>query len=172
MCKYPLLFADLYRHTPVIDGPESRAEIEKVLCRLREMTQEINRATNDHRTRARIQRSWQLQDMLINPDSVSVFRIEKFLLLTPIDLFKPTVPPSLRLLGHPILCGVLYIAYQSGCGMRGDFMLAVLFKSYFLLATPDPGTPKYSITAIISLGDVRIENTDNGRGKEDLQSCF
>lgn len=49
--------------------------------------------------------------------------------------------------------------------MRGDFMLVVLFKSYLLLAMPHPGTPKYSITAIISLGDVRIENTDNGRGK-------
>lgn len=71
VCKYPLLFADLYKHTPVIDGPESRAEVEKVLCRLRETTQEINKATNDYQTRARIQRSWLLQDLLISPDSVS-----------------------------------------------------------------------------------------------------
>lgn len=55
----------------MVDGPEARAEVEKVLCRLRETTQEINKATNDHQTRARIQRSWQLQDLLISPDSVS-----------------------------------------------------------------------------------------------------
>ncbi|KAL8787962.1 MAG: hypothetical protein Q9195_007550 [Heterodermia aff. obscurata] len=145
VCKYPLLFADLYRHTPVVDGPEARAEVEKVLCRLRETTQEINKATNDHQTRARIQRSWQLQDLLVSPDT-------------------PTAPPTLRLLGHPILCGVLYTAYQSMSGMRGDFMLVVLFKSYLLLATPNLGTPKYGIVAIISLGDVRVENPDNGRG--------
>ena len=162
MCKYPLLFADLYRHTPVIDGPESRAEVEKVLYRLRETTQEINRDTNDHQTRERIQRSWQLLDLLINVDLVSVSLT--WCILADLSLPKPTAPPSLRLLGHPILCGVLYVAYQSGSGMRGEFMLAVLFKSYFLLALPNPGTSKYSIMAIISLGDVRIENTDNGRG--------
>ena len=44
-------------------------------------------------------------------------------------------------------------------------MLVVLFKSYLILATPNLGTPKYSITAIISLGDVRVEKPDNGRGK-------
>ena len=49
--------------------------------------------------------------------------------------------------------------------MRGDFMLIVLFKSYLLLGVPDPATSKYSITAIISLGDVRVEKTDNGRGE-------
>ena len=48
--------------------------------------------------------------------------------------------------------------------MRGDFMLTVLFKSYLLLATTNPGTSKYTTIAIISLGDARIENTDNGRG--------
>ena len=44
-------------------------------------------------------------------------------------------------------------------------MLVVLFKSYLLLATPNLGTQKYSITAIISLGDVRVEKPDNGRGE-------
>ena len=70
VCKYPLLFADLYKNTPVIDGPEARAEVEKVLCRLQEAVKEINTATNDQETRARIQRSWHLQDLLVLPDSV------------------------------------------------------------------------------------------------------
>lgn len=55
---------------PVIDGPESRVEVEKVLCRLQEAVQEINTATNDPDTRARIQRSWRLQDLLVLPDAV------------------------------------------------------------------------------------------------------
>lgn len=45
-------------------------------------------------------------------------------------------------------------------------MLVVLFKSYLLLAVPNPATSKYSITAIISFGDVRVERTDNGRGEQ------
>ncbi|KAI9794524.1 MAG: hypothetical protein M1835_006531 [Candelina submexicana] len=47
VCKYPLLFADLYKHTPVCDCPESHAELEKVLHRLRETAREINKATDD-----------------------------------------------------------------------------------------------------------------------------
>ena len=80
-------------------------------------------------------------------------------------MLKPTAPPSLRLLGHPVLCGVLYVAHRSTLGMRGDYMLVVLFKSYLLLATLNQVSIKYDITAIISLGDVRLEKTDNGRGK-------
>jgi hypothetical protein len=71
VCKYPLLFADLYKQTPVIDCPESNAEVEKALFRLRETAMEINRATNDEDTRERIQRSWHLQDLLVFADKVS-----------------------------------------------------------------------------------------------------
>lgn len=35
------------------------------------MTQEINKATNDHDMRLRIERSWQLQDLVKLPDVVS-----------------------------------------------------------------------------------------------------
>ncbi len=54
----------------MVDGPESRVEVEKVLCRLQEAVKEINTATNDRETRARIQRSWHLQDLLVLPDPV------------------------------------------------------------------------------------------------------
>ncbi|KAK6187997.1 transcription factor [Pestalotiopsis sp. IQ-011] len=47
ICKYPLLFAELLKHTPVCDCPSSHSEIESVLARLREATSEINRATDD-----------------------------------------------------------------------------------------------------------------------------
>lgn len=72
ICKYPLLFEDLYRNTLEVDNSESRAELEKVLWRLRETAEEINRATNDPETQTRIQRSWYLQDLLTLPDVVSL----------------------------------------------------------------------------------------------------
>ncbi len=78
--------------------------------------------------------------------------------------FKPSAPPSLRLLGHANLCGVLYVAYQTAYGLRGDYMLSILFKSYLLLALPKSGT-RYEIVAIIGLGDVRVDKPDNGRGQ-------
>ncbi len=72
ICKYPLLFEDLYRNTLEVDNSESRAELERVLWRLRETAEEINRATNDPETQTRIHRSWYLQDLLILPDVVSL----------------------------------------------------------------------------------------------------
>ncbi|OCL09815.1 hypothetical protein AOQ84DRAFT_375486 [Glonium stellatum] len=45
ICKYPLLFEDLCRQTPVYDDPESHAELEKALFRLQEAIREtISRA--------------------------------------------------------------------------------------------------------------------------------
>ncbi len=71
VCRYPLLFAELHKNTPVIDGPEAHAEVEKVLCRLRESAKEINKATNDPQAQARVRRTWNLQDLLVFPDAVS-----------------------------------------------------------------------------------------------------
>ena len=64
------------------------------------------------------------------------------------------------------------MAYQSFGTMRGNFTLVVLFKAYLLLATPKPGTPKYNIDAIISLGDVQMSKTDNGRGRDNPESAM
>lgn len=65
------MFAELHNNTPVIDGPEAHAEVEKALYRLRETAKEINKATNDRQTQARIRRTWNLQDLLVFPDVVS-----------------------------------------------------------------------------------------------------
>lgn len=71
ICKYPLLFEDLYSNTLEVDDPSARAELSKLLGRLREIAAEINKATNDPETQAKIQRSWRLQDLLILPPVVS-----------------------------------------------------------------------------------------------------
>lgn len=71
ICKYPLLFDDLYKNTLETDDTETRAELSKLTGRLREITVEINKATNNHETQVKLQRSWRLQDLLILPDVVS-----------------------------------------------------------------------------------------------------
>lgn len=70
VCRYPLLFAELLKQTPVCDCPESHFEIEKVLTRLRETTKQINRATDDPRMKATLEKTWLLQDRLLVPDQV------------------------------------------------------------------------------------------------------
>lgn len=69
-CRYPLLFDQLLKQTPVYDDPESHAEIDKVLSRLRETTAEINRATDRSETKAVSERTWLLQDRLVHPQNV------------------------------------------------------------------------------------------------------
>ena len=56
----------------MIEYPDSHAEVEKTLFRLRETATEINQATNDYHAQEKIQRSWLLQDMLVFSDSVNV----------------------------------------------------------------------------------------------------
>ena len=73
ICKYPLLFADLCKQTPVTDGPESHMKIEKALFRLRETAAEINSATNNKLAKEAILRSWKLQDILVFQDPVNIW---------------------------------------------------------------------------------------------------
>ncbi|KAI9870394.1 MAG: hypothetical protein M1830_004299 [Pleopsidium flavum] len=149
VCKYPLLFSDLHKQTPVIDCPESHSQIEKVLCRLRETTKEINKATDDPRTRDRIQKTWLLQDRFgLQDESLPML--------------------ALRQLGHVLLCGVLHVAYQTKMGVEGEYMVCALFKSCLLLATISADGATYEINVGLGLSDLRIEETDNGK---DLQ-CY
>lgn len=71
ICKYPLLFAELLKYTPVSDCAYSHMEVENALMRLREATAEINRATNDARMKATLEKTWILQDRLVFPNQVS-----------------------------------------------------------------------------------------------------
>jgi hypothetical protein len=45
-------------------------EVEDALIRLREATAEINRATNDARMKATLERTWTLQDRLVFANQV------------------------------------------------------------------------------------------------------
>jgi hypothetical protein len=75
VCRYPLLFAELLKQTPVYDCPDSHMEIENVLIRLRETTTEINRATDDPRMKITMEKTWLLQDRLTFSDVASLIII-------------------------------------------------------------------------------------------------
>jgi hypothetical protein len=64
ICKYPLLFSELLKYTPVCDCPHSHMEVEDTLIRLRETTAEINRATDNRGMTKTLEKTWILQDRL------------------------------------------------------------------------------------------------------------
>jgi hypothetical protein len=147
VCKYPLLFDDLCRHTPVYDDPEAHAELEKALFRFQETIREVNKAKDDPRTRRLIEITWQLQDRLIFQEQA----ISRALVF--------------RLLGHVLLCGVLHVAFQTPePRIKGQYMVCVLYRSCFVLATSNRFHTPYTVVASIGLANGSIEESNNGRG--------
>jgi hypothetical protein len=147
VCKYPLLFDDLCRHTPVYDDPEAHAELEKGLFRLQETIREVNKAKDDPKTRRLIEITWQLQDRLAFQEQA----ISRALVF--------------RLLGHVLLCGVLHVTFQtSEPRIKGQYMVCALYKSCLVLATSNRFHTPYTVVASIQLANGSIEDSDNGRG--------
>lgn len=72
---------------------------------------------------------------------------------------------ALRQLGHILLCGVLHATYQTKAAVEGEYMICLLFRTYLLLATLSTNGSGYETKFAIGLSDLRIEETDNGRGK-------
>ncbi|CZR50979.1 uncharacterized protein PAC_00854 [Phialocephala subalpina] len=147
VCKYPLLFSELLKITPVCDCPDSHMEIENVLIRLREATNEINRATDDPRMKATMEKSWLLQDRLIFPDMPS-----------------PQSINAVRALGHVHLCGVLHVSWQTKDGVDGQYLICLLYRDFLLLASAPKTEQIYTIQACIGLCEIHIEEVDNGKG--------
>ncbi|KAK4681425.1 hypothetical protein QC764_107270 [Podospora pseudoanserina] len=148
VCKYPLLFSELLKHTPVVDCPYSHMEIENTLIRLREATAEINRATDDPRVRTVLEKTWILQDRLAFPN----------------QQLDATTKNRIRSFGHIQLCGALHVCWQSKEGVNGQYMVALLYKEWFCLATASKIDQVYTIQACIALSNIKVEEVDNGRG--------
>ncbi|KAL7820389.1 Dbl homology domain-containing protein [Trichoderma aethiopicum] len=138
ICKYPLLFCELLKCTPISDCPNSHMEIESTLTRLREATTEINRASNDDQIRDTLEKTWILQDRLAFPDrkldAVSKRQIRSF--------------------GHIRL-------YD---GVDGQYFICLLYRDVLCLASAGKVDPIYTIMACINIDGIRIEDIDNGRG--------
>lgn len=149
VCKYPLLFAELLKYTPVADSPYAHMEVENTLVRLRETTAQINRATDDARVKAVLEKTWLLQDRLVFPDAkldaASKNRIRSF--------------------GHIQLCGVLHACWQSKEGVQGQYLVTLLYKEWLCLASASKFDLIYTLQACIPLSQIRVEEADNGRGK-------
>ncbi|GAP83449.1 hypothetical protein SAMD00023353_0201890 [Rosellinia necatrix] len=148
ICRYPLLFAELLKYTPVCDCPSSHMEIEDVLIRLRETTSEINRATDDPGIKASLEQTWLLQDRLVFPNQGSH------------TLCKSVI----RSLGQIRLCGVLHACWQTRDGVTGQYMVSLLYRDCLCLATTGKSDQAYIIQACIGLDNIKIEEADNGRG--------
>lgn len=148
VCKYPLLFAELLKYTPVADSPYAHMEVENALVRLREATSQINRATDDAWMKAALERTWLLQDRLAFPDSkldaASKNRIRSF--------------------GHIQLCGVLHACWQSKDGIQGQYLVALLYKDWLCLASASKVDQIYTLQACVPLNEIKVEAVDNGRG--------
>ncbi|OAL39011.1 hypothetical protein AYO20_01762 [Fonsecaea nubica] len=146
MTKYPLLFGDLLKQTPVADCPSAHSEVEAVLTCLREVVQTVNRATDNYETRTQIQRRWSLQTRLIC-DHVSL-GAEQF-----------------RMLGNIQLSGVLHVVWQARNNrVDGRYALCLLFDTSLIIALPAGATTKFEVIAFLHLRDTRIESASDGRG--------
>ena len=123
-------------------------EIENTLIRLREATAEINKATDDSKIKSTLEKTWILQDRLVFPnqqlDAASKSRIRSF--------------------GHIQLCGALHACWQTKEGVSGQYMVALLYKEWFCLATASRTDQIYTIQSCIALSNVKLEEVDNGRG--------
>ncbi|KAI2629829.1 Dbl homology domain-containing protein [Hypoxylon sp. NC1633] len=149
ICRYPLLFAELLKYTPVCDCPNSHMEIENVLIRLREATAGINRATDDPRMKTTMEQTWLLQDRLVFPNQQKL------------DAVSTT---AIRSFGQVRLCGALHVCWQTKDGVDGAYMVTLLYKDCLCLATASKVDQIYTIQACISLDDIKVEEVDNGRG--------
>ncbi|KAI2635919.1 Dbl homology domain-containing protein [Xylaria nigripes] len=148
ICRYPLLFAELLKYTPVCDCPDSHMEIESVLMRLREATAEINRATDDPGVKVSLEQTWLLQDRLVFPNQRT----------------HAASKSTIRSLGQIRLCGVLHVCWQTRDGVMGQYMISLLYRDCLCLATAGKADQVYTIQACISLDTIKIEEADNGRG--------
>ncbi|KAK4937598.1 hypothetical protein LTR10_021816 [Elasticomyces elasticus] len=143
--KYPLLFDDLLKQTPVSDCPNAHIEISETLKCLRGIVQSANKATNSHETRVQVQRRWSLQSRLtynkVNMKS-----------------------DQLRLLGNVRLCGVLHVTWQTKSKIDSCYALCVLFERTLLVAVPVGPSPCFEVIALLHLSEVTIASPSDGRG--------
>ncbi|KAM5362782.1 hypothetical protein ACJZ2D_012366 [Fusarium nematophilum] len=148
ICKYPLLFAELLRCTPVVDCPNSHMEVETALVRLREATAEINRSTANNHMKDALKKTWLLQDRMVFPER----RLDA------------SSKNQVRSFGHIQLCGVLHVSWQTEDSVEGQYMICLLYRDVLCLASGGKFDPIYTVLACIDLHGTKIENADNGRG--------
>jgi hypothetical protein len=151
--KYPLLFDDLLRHTPVADCPNAHAAVDSTLESLRGVVQVVNEAANNSEAQAQIQRRWSLQSRL-NYQKVSL------------------TAEGVRSLGNTQLCGVLHVTWQNKSRIDGGYALCVLFDWSLIIALPTGFNSRFDIIAFVHLRDLNVASASDGRGEFTTQWPF
>ena len=68
--------------------------------------------------------------------------------------------------GNVRVCGALHVCWQTKEGASGQYMIALLYREWFCLATASQVEQSYTIQACIALVNVKVEDVDNGRGRK------
>ncbi|KAF4993745.1 hypothetical protein FGRMN_6272 [Fusarium graminum] len=71
---------------------------------------------------------------------------------------------QVRSFGHIKLCGVLHVCWQTSTGVDGQYMICLLYKDVFCLASGGKFDPIYTVLACIDMRNATVEDTDNRRG--------
>ena len=72
----------------------------------------------------------------------------------------------IRSFGHIRVCGALHVCWQTKDGVSGQYMVALLYGKWLCLATAGKFDQIYTIQACIALTNIKVEDVDNGRGRQ------
>ncbi|KAK5730714.1 hypothetical protein LTR15_000652 [Elasticomyces elasticus] len=143
--KYPLLFKDLQKLTPVCDGPNCHEAVNPLVAKLESACETVNQSRHSLDTKRLLESTWLISERLS---------------------FHNQLPRAafIELLGSVRLCGCLHIAYRTKDSVKGRYVICVLFETTFLLATADEYDCKYKVLAGVALANATIAEADNGQG--------
>ena len=144
--RYELLFNDLCKLTPVCDDPQSHAAIAALLDDFSKVCQRMNQAKDTPAYSHLHEATWLIGERLN-------FSTEQL----PRSIF-------MGLLGPLMLCGCLHVAYRARDRIRGCYVICVLFNSTLLLASAVHEQPNYRVLLGVSLANMAMEESDNGKG--------
>lgn len=69
-------------------------------------------------------------------------------------------------LGPMVLCGVLHVTYQPREYIIGEYMVCVLFNSYFLLCRVNDDYRRLQAVACLYVSDIKFDTLQNGKGEQ------
>ena len=65
---------------------------------------------------------------------------------------------------HPILCGVLHLAYQTKRQVKGGYGLCMLFEKHLVMAVLAKQAERFDVIALVRLSDLKMESASDGKG--------
>jgi hypothetical protein len=75
------------------------------------------------------------------------------------------------MLDHPILCGILHLAYQTKRQVKGGYGLCILSEGHLVMAIPAEQAEKFDATALIHLSALKMESASDGKSNPTRMVC-